>query len=115
MTLTHSHLSANELMTHNIMLHSAMGDSVVAFRHIVDFSEKHKDSDINLIYNKNIDPFMKHWVWPPNITLMPLEQTMHDFDNVNPFPYKCDNKSIEDYVLNDRIEGVKRLFSCKRK
>ena len=40
MTLTHSHLSANELMTHNIMLHSAMGDSVVAFRHIIDFSEE---------------------------------------------------------------------------
>jgi hypothetical protein len=96
MSLAHSHLSANELMTHHIMLHSAMGDSVVAFRHIIDFSEKHKDSDINLIYNKNIDPFMKHWIWPLNITLMPLEQTMHDFDNVSPFPYECDDQNIKD-------------------
>tara|TARA_R100000008_G_scaffold58463_2_gene36287 strand:+ start:865 stop:1722 length:858 start_codon:yes stop_codon:yes gene_type:complete len=76
------------------MLHSAMGDSLVAFRHIIKFSEENKEKKINVIYNQNIDPFMKNWTWPDNITLMPLEQTVHDFDNLYPFPYKCDNQEI---------------------
>ena len=94
MTLTHSHLSANDSMTQHIMLHSAMGDSVVAFRHIINFINNNKDADVNVIYNKNIDAFMKHWVWPEKVNLMPLEQTIHDFDNAYPFPYKCDDQAI---------------------
>ena len=81
-------------MDQHIMLHSAIGDSIVAFRHIIKFSEENKENKINVIYNKNIDPFMKYWVWPDNITLMPLEQTVHDFDNLHSFPYKCENQQI---------------------
>lgn len=84
----------NDSNTFHIMLHSAMGDSIVAFRHVIKFADEHKDAKINLIYNKNIDPFMADWIWPENITLMPLEQTVHDFDNLHAFPYHCDDESI---------------------
>jgi len=86
----------NDSQTFHIMLHSAMGDSVVAFRHIIKFADEHKDDKINIIYNTNIDPFMKYWVWPDNITLMPLPQTIHDFNNEHAFPYHCDDQSIVD-------------------
>ena len=96
MTLIHSHLSANDFMTEHIMLHSAIGDSVVAFRDIIKFSEENRKKDINLVYNKNIDPFIQHWVWPDNITLMPLEQTTQDVDNTCPFPYTGDEHNISE-------------------
>jgi len=76
------------------MHHSAMGDSVVAFRHTLDYANENSDSKVHLIYNKNIDPFMKYWIWPENVNLMPLEQTVHDFDNLHAFPYNCDNADI---------------------
>jgi hypothetical protein len=37
------------------MLHSAVGDSIVAFRSVINLSEKYKDDNINLIYNGRID------------------------------------------------------------
>ena len=42
-----------------VMHHSAMGDSVVAFRHSLDYANNNSDKKVHLIYNKNIDPFMK--------------------------------------------------------
>jgi hypothetical protein len=48
-------------MDQHIMLHSAMGDSVVAFRHVIKFSEENKEKKINLIYNRLIDQFMRYW------------------------------------------------------
>lgn len=112
MTLAHSHSSLNDLMTQHLMLHSAMGDSVVAFRHIIDFVKDNKDADVNLIYNQNIDKFMQYWVWPENVNLMPLEQTIHDFDNVCPFPYKCDDQGIVEafHKNNDNAHDFRPLF-----
>jgi hypothetical protein len=83
-------------MTRHVMLHSALGDSIVAFRSVIEFSKIHEKDKINLIYNRDIDDFMKYWVWPNNITLMPLQQTCHDFDNTNSFPYHCDDQGIVD-------------------
>jgi len=76
------------------MLHSAMGDSVVAFRHVIKFSEENKEKKINLIYNRLIDQFMRYWLWPNNINLMPLNQIFHDIDNIHSFPYKCEEDAI---------------------
>ena len=89
-----------------------MGDSLVAFRHIIKFSQEDRESKIHLIYNKNIDRFMKNWTWPDNINLMPLEQTVHDFDNLYPFPYKCDNQEIVDafHKNQDNAHDFRPLF-----
>ena len=77
-----------------VMHHSAMGDSIVAFRHTLDYANENSDSKVHLIYNRNIDPFMKYWIWPDNVNLMPLEQSVHDFDNLHAFPYHCEDESI---------------------
>jgi hypothetical protein len=111
-------------MTRNVMLHSAVGDSIVAFRSVINLSEKYKDDNINLIYNGRIDEFMRYWVWPNNINLMPLNQTCHDFDNKHKFPYQSEDQSIVesfeqrhgnsydyrpafvDYVPENNLQGI---------
>tara|TARA_R110002020_G_scaffold105386_1_gene245849 strand:- start:146 stop:1051 length:906 start_codon:yes stop_codon:yes gene_type:complete len=91
-----------------VMLHSAMGDSVVAFRHLLKYINEYRDSKVHVIYNKNIDPFMKYWTWPDNVDLMPLEQTVHDFDNLHAFPYRCENQGIIDgFEANPTPEWIR--------
>ncbi len=91
-----------------VMHHSAMGDSVVAFRHSLDYANNNSDKKVHLIYNKNIDPFMKYWIWPENVNLTPLEQSVHDFDNLHAFPYHCEDEGIVNaFNSNPKPDNVK--------
>ncbi len=85
-----------------VLLHSAIGDSVVAFRHIIKLSEDNPNKTIILLYNDFIDEFMHYWSWPTNIKLKPLKQIFHDINNESKFPYYCEEKEIIDNIDNIR-------------
>ena len=75
-------------MVKYVLLHYAMGDNIVAFRHITNLVRRHPDDEIKLIFNKQTEGFMNYWKWPSNITLCPLTPLLHDLDNKVAFPYE---------------------------
>jgi hypothetical protein len=90
-------------MVKYVLLHYAMGDNIVAFRHITNLVRRYPDDEIKLIFNKQTNEFMNYWRWPSNVTLCPLTPLIHDIDNLVAFPYE--NKGHEEW------EGVAGGFA----
>jgi hypothetical protein len=93
-------------MVKYVLLHYAMGDNIVAFRHITNLVRRHPDDEIKLIFNKQTKEFMDYWKWPSNITLCPLTALLHDVDNLTAFPYQ--NIGIG---FNEEWQGVADGFA----
>ena len=93
-------------MVKYVLLHYAMGDNIVAFRHITNLVRRHPDDEIKLIFNKQTSEFMNYWKWPSNVTLCPLTPLLHDIDNLTAFPYE--NMGIG---LNEEWQGVADGFA----
>ena len=96
-------------MTRYVLLHYAMGDNVVAFRHITNLVRRYPEDEIKLIFNKQTEGFMNYWNWPSNITLCPLTPVTHDLDNLIAFPYENKGHPEWQYVADEftNYDGVK--------
>lgn len=98
-------------MVKYVLLHYAMGDNIVAFRHITNLVRRHPDDKIKLIFNKQTSEFMNYWKWPSNITLCPLTPLLHDIDNLTAFPYENEGHEEWQGVADGfaEFDGVKYI------